>query len=157
MSFASRPGKPLGRGPVAYLIVSASAVLLGVVTGPLGIGPAHAAVGALFFWVLMAAAAEIVVGAPRRLGVLPWAIGATVAAAFCGPGAIMAVLGAAAAGYGLRTIAMVMPVRRFSLVLPGVETAAPSGARRFGIATDLNGRPASNPATTGAILALTLS
>ncbi|WP_436535955.1 hypothetical protein [Actinoplanes sp. HUAS TT8] len=153
MTLVTRAGEPHGRGPAAYLIVSASAVLLGAVTGPLGIGSPGTGVGALFLWIVMAAAAEVVAGGPRRPGVLPWAIGATMLAAFCGPGAVTALLGGAAVVYGLRAVVTMTPVERFSPVVPG----AFPGRRRFDIANDLSGRTASDPATTGAILALTLS
>ncbi|GID65634.1 hypothetical protein Acy02nite_35150 [Actinoplanes cyaneus] len=160
------------------MTVSATAVLLGIGTGPLGLCPPGATFGALLAWVLVAAAAEIVVGGPRRLNVLPWAVGATMLAAFCGPGAITALLGAAAVVYGLTTVAIVAPVRRAPSVVrsvpslvrrvsPVVRRVAPvvrrsatpamSGGRPFDITIDLNARPASEPAVTGSVLALTLT
>ncbi|MFI1990582.1 hypothetical protein [Actinoplanes sp. NPDC020271] len=107
-------------------------MLLGVGTGPAGFGPPGAAVGALFGWMLLAAAAEVVAGRPRRVSVLPWAIGATVFAVFCGPGAITALLGAAAVVYGLMTIAV---VRRVPPVRPGFATVALPIGRSFDAAT----------------------
>jgi hypothetical protein len=128
MCLQPRRSRPLDRAPVTYVTVSATAVLLGIGTGPLGLCPPGAPFGALLAWVLLAAAAEIVVGGPRRLNVLPWAVGATMLAAFCGPGAITALLGAAAVVYGLTTVAIVAPVRRapsvVSRVIPVVRSVA---------------------------------
>lgn len=125
---------------MAYLIVSGSAVLLGVGSGPMGFGPPGTGIVALLSWVLTAAAAEVVVGGRGRLGVLPWALGATLLAVFCGPGAATAVLGAAAVVYGLRTIAIVAPVRRVS----------PVARRAFDITTDINTLPDRDRGDSGA-------
>ncbi|KUL29179.1 hypothetical protein [Actinoplanes awajinensis] len=141
--------RPRDRGPIAYLTVSASAVLLGIGTGPMGLGSPGAPIVALFCWVLTAAAAEVVAGNPRRLNLLPWMIGAMVLVAFAGPGAVTALLGAAAAGYGLTTIVTAAPARRIPPRAHRVEPATTAGGRTFDITTDLNRLPASHPADTG--------
>ncbi|RAK26202.1 hypothetical protein B0I29_12834 [Actinoplanes lutulentus] len=101
----------LDRGPLAYLTVSVAALLAGIATGPAGLGPPGSAVGAMFGWFLIAIAAEVVVGCPRRLNVLPWLVSAAVAGVFYGSGATTTLLGAAAIVYGAATMSIVAPAR----------------------------------------------
>ncbi|MBB2940541.1 hypothetical protein FB565_000245 [Actinoplanes lutulentus] len=65
----------------------------------------------MFGWTLIAIAAEIVVGCPRRLNALPWLVSAAVAGAFYGTDATTMLLGAAAIIYGASTISIAVPPR----------------------------------------------
>ncbi|WP_433832937.1 hypothetical protein ACQP2E_17455 [Actinoplanes sp. CA-015351] len=94
---------------MAYLIVSVAALLMGIATGPAGLGPPGSGTVAMIGWLLVATAAEIVVGCPRRLNVLPWLVSAIAVAAFCGAGATTMLLGAVAVLYGMATLSIATP------------------------------------------------